>query len=142
MSCEKKLQNLINDNFLSYFKAQVYHINVTGPNFHQYHELFSDVYEYLYEWHDKLSEQLRQLDYKVEVKLSKMVDNSIIDEADKDEALAMVADILVDLDKLLKTSQALYDEAGMDKKGGLETLVGDYMVGVSKLRWMLKATLK
>jgi starvation-inducible DNA-binding protein len=142
MSCEKKLQNLINDNFMTYFKSQVYHINVTGPDFHQYHNLFNEVYDYLYEWHDRLSEQLRQLDYKVQPKLSKMINDSIIDEADKTEALAMVADLIVDLEKLCMTSQILYDEAGMDKLGGLETLVGDYMVGVSKLKWMLKATVK
>jgi starvation-inducible DNA-binding protein len=142
MACEKHLQNLIHDNFAVFYKSQSYHINVVGPDFAQYHDLFSEVYEYLYEWHDTLSEQLRQMDVFVDPKFKSIVDGTIIDEPIMGTGLDMMSDLVPDLDTLIKSGQALYDEAGKEGKGALETLIGDYMTGVSKLRWKLKATVK
>jgi len=57
---DKKLKNLFADNFTVYTKAHGYHFNVVGPDFFEYHKLFQQVYDYLYEQHDVLGELMRQ----------------------------------------------------------------------------------
>lgn len=138
MSCEKKLQNLIYDNFLVYFKTHIYHVNVEGENFHQYHELLSEVYEMLYGWHDTLMEDLRQMDVLVQKDLAKFVSESIIDSKSDDK----FEEVLSNLESLIKSAQVLYEEAGEERHGALETSVGDYMVDVNKLAWKIRSCLK
>ena len=41
------------NTFCMYLLAQKYHWNVEGPNFSQYHALFGDLYEQLFEEIDK-----------------------------------------------------------------------------------------
>jgi starvation-inducible DNA-binding protein len=143
MSCESKLQNLITDNFAVAYKAQNHHFNVVGENFYQYHQLFGAVYETLYDWHDKLAEQLRQMDKPVKSGLKFLIDNSTIeDNSDVSSAASMVSDLSSNLASLLAYAGTLYNEAGAESKGALETLVGDYMTDVSKHLWMLRSTNK
>jgi len=142
MSCETKLKNLVADNFFGYFKTHIYHLNVIGPDFNQYHTLLGEVYNYLYENHDGLSEQLRQMDEFVPGSIKGFVDSTVIDTVNKEsKPMDMMKATLEMLEMILKTSQLLYVEAGQEAHGALETFIGDYMVGVSKLRWKIKSTL-
>ena len=49
MASKNKLCYLVADNFLVYYKAHTFHLNVTGPNFAQYHELFGEIYDKLWD---------------------------------------------------------------------------------------------
>ena len=40
-----KLKDVLADSAVLWFRAQSAHWNVTGPQFHAYHELFGEVYE-------------------------------------------------------------------------------------------------
>jgi starvation-inducible DNA-binding protein len=143
MSCEKKLADLICDNFMLYFKAQTYHFNIVGSDFFQYHDKLGELYVYLNEAHDTLSEQLRMLDYPVPSSLSKFIDNSILDEPkDYDNWKDIFKDILSGLTSIEESGSILYKEAGKDNLAGLETVVGDYLAAISKWKWMVKSCLK
>jgi len=140
MSCQSKLKVLISDNFIVYFKSHVYHLNVTGPNFPQYHSLFQEVYEYLLEAHDGLNEQYRQMNGMCMVTLKDYAEESnfsLDNKAKKD--VAMIEDLADALGDILTISQMLYDEASKESHGALETYIGDYMTGVSKLKWKLES---
>jgi len=142
MSCETKLKNLIADNFFGYFKAHVYHANVIDKDFNQYHNFFGEIYEYLYDNHDDLLEQLRQMDVMVPVSIKDYINNSVIDIDNKENNLSgMLNSLLKTLESLIKVAQVLYEEAGREGHGGLETFIGDYLVGVNKLRWKVKSCL-
>jgi starvation-inducible DNA-binding protein len=142
MSCQTKLANLIADNFLAYFNAHVYHFNVVGPDFVQYHDLFSEVYEYLFENHDTLSEQLRQMKVKVPGNIKGYLEDSVVNSSAMAVSIKdMLTNTCDDLDAILKSSQKLYEEAGVEGHGALETYIGDYMTGVSKLKWKVDACL-
>ena len=143
MSCEKKLANLIADNFITYFKTHVYHFNVVGPDFPQYHgQLFAEVYDYLYENHDDLNEQLRQLGYLVPNDLKAYTAATVIPTtAGEKAAIDMMRSIAKDLNTLQMSAQKLYEEAGLEGHGALETYIGDYMTGVSKLKWKVESSL-
>jgi starvation-inducible DNA-binding protein len=142
MSCQTKLNNLIADNFLAYFNAHVYHFNVVGPDFVQYHSLFSEVYLYLFENHDSLNEQLRQMGSKVPNSLKDYMANCITNTAaDANKLKDMLINTSSDLKMILDCSQKLYEEAGIEGHGALETYIGDYMTGVSKLKWKVDSCL-
>ncbi len=144
MSCEKKLANLIADNFITYFKTQVYHFNIVGPDFPQYHGmLFSEVYSYLYENHDDLNEQLRQMGYLVPTSLEIYLSATVIKpNAVEKNSKEMLSAIAKDLNTLQMSAQKLYEEAGLEGHGGLETYIGDYIAGISKLKWKVESCLK
>jgi len=142
MSCQSKLKTLISDNFIVYFKSQVYHLNIVGPNFPQYHALFQEVYEYLSTAHDDLNEQYRQMGEMCMTSIKEYAEESnfnLDNKAKTDET--MLADLAKALDSIHTFSQFLYTEAGSEGHGALETFIGDYMTGVSKLHWKVKSCL-
>ena len=144
MSCEKKLANLIADNFVTYSKVHIYHFNIVGPDFPQYHgQLFSEVYSFLYDNHDDLNEQLRQMGYLVPTSLEAYLGSTVIKpNAQEKSAKEMLSAIAKDLATLQVSSQKLYEEAGLEGHGGLETYIGDYLGGISKLKWKVESCLK
>jgi len=143
MSCAVHLQQLWADNFIVYFKAHSYHFNVEGSNFVSDHALFSEVYKYLHSEHDRLGEQIRQFDKPVLTSMQSLLDAGTLDEAKakRQTSAAMFSDLDSDLGQLLVVAQSTYELAGKDNEGGLENLLGEYMMNVSKLRWKLKAVL-
>ena len=48
-------------NFQYYTKAHGYHVNVTGPDFFQYHKLFEMVYDDAQDNIDAIAEEIRTL---------------------------------------------------------------------------------
>jgi starvation-inducible DNA-binding protein len=142
MSCQSKLKTLISDNFIVYFKSQVYHLNITGPNFPQYHALLQEVYEYLSTAHDDLNEQCRQMGNMCMTSLKEYAEESnfTLDNKAKTDK-AMLDDLTKALDSIHMSAQILYTEAGAEGHGALETFIGDYMTGVSKLHWKVKSCL-
>ena len=134
---------LVADNFLLAFKSQAYHFNVVGPDFHQYHALFGGIYESLFEWHDTLSEQQRQLNTFCETSLKGMFEQAVIEDGvNSVKPSGMVSDLVDSMEAILAFAQKLYDEAGSESKGALETIIGDYMTVISKHVWMLRSMLQ
>ena len=56
------LQVLLADAVTMKFTAHGYHWNVEGPDFAQYHELFSNIYEDVDSSIDPIAENIRKLD--------------------------------------------------------------------------------
>lgn len=136
----KALTQLMADNFAVYTKAHGYHFNVTGPDFFEYHKLFGEVYDYLYDQHDVLGELIRQLGGKVPTGLKDICDLTVMDctVSTAGAANKMITDLCDDLEALSKTTEALYKSAD---NGAVETVLGDYVVGVNKLCWFLRSSL-
>ncbi len=134
----KQLANLLADNFVVYTKAHGYHFNVVGPDFFQYHKLFQEVYDYLYEQHDVIGEMLRQNNVMVPTGLKDICDMTVMDcELKALDAMEMVKDLGDDLEELSKMASNIYNSCA---DPACETLIGEYIAGVNKLRWFLGAT--
>lgn len=132
------LKSLIADNFLAYYKAHTFHLNVTGPNFAQYHELFGEVYDKLWDWHDILSEQLRQGGEKYSFNLKDICKHAALpDDAVGKNVTGAFDAVCADLDALLSCAEKIYATADP----ALETVVGDYCADVKKLKWKIDATI-
>ena len=57
----EELNELLANVFSFYFKAHSAHWNVTGPDFSEYHALFAEIYEDVYDSIDPLAENVRKL---------------------------------------------------------------------------------
>jgi len=138
MKPKNKLNNLIADNFLVYYKSHTYHLNVTGPGFQQYHDLFGEVYDKLWDWHDTLAEQVRQAGDKYGFNLKDICSESAVpDDAVGKSVANMFSSLCNDLDKLLSLAEDIYASADP----ALETVIGDYCTDVKKLKWKIDATI-
>jgi starvation-inducible DNA-binding protein len=138
------LRCLFADNFVVYYKSHGFHFNVQGQTFSQDHSLLNEIYDYLYENHDTLGEQIRQLDKPAPTTLKSILSVSEIDEETNviDNPAKQLEALSADFETLLRNGQWVYEEAGRQCCGGLETYLGDYLAGLSKLNWKVKATLK
>jgi len=138
------LRCLFADNFVVYYKSHGFHFNVQGPTFPQDHELLNEIYDFLWDNHDSLGEQLRQLDKPALTSLKAILSVTEIKEeaAVLDDSRKQFEALQEDFDMLLRNAQWIYEEAGKQGIGGLETYIGDYLKDLSKLNWKLKAILK
>jgi len=136
---DKQLKNLFADNFTVYTKAHAYHFNVVGPDFYEYHKLFQQVYDYLYEQHDVLGELQRQLGIMVSADLRSICESTVMDCEFPTNVMAskMLADLAGDIDTLITAAEAIYKTAN---NGAVETVIGDYSVGLNKLKWFLNSS--
>jgi len=135
------LRNLFADNFVVYYKSHGYHFNVQGTTFAQDHELLNEIYDYLWDQHDTLGEQLRQLDKPAPSSLKAILDISEITECLKlgETSAVMFSELSDDFETLMRNAQWLFENS--EECGGMNTMIGDYMKGLSKLHWKVKATL-
>jgi len=138
------LKALYASNFVTYYKSHAFHFNIEGTTFSQDHEFFQKIYEFLQGEHDNLGEQIRQLDKPVTSTLKDVISLSLIDESNiiTKNNLDLLAILEEDFCQLHEQAQELYEAASNQCYGALETYIGDYMVALSKLHWMIKATLK
>ena len=131
------------DNFAVYYKTHAYHFNVQGPMFSQDHEFLQEIYDFLYEEHDNIGEQIRQLDRAVLPSLSSIITCTSIKEEEKFDLSCeqMFKALDKDLYTVKEKANDLYVEAGNQSLAGLETYLGDYCYAINKLHWKVKATL-
>jgi len=135
---DKHLKNLFSDNFTVYTKAHGYHFNVVGPDFFEYHKLFQEVYEYLYEQHDILGELLRQNKIIVPADLRSICEATVMDcEFGNPPASKMLDDLYKDIEMLIDSAEAVYKSCD---NSAIETVIGDYSVGLNKLCWFLRSS--
>ena len=138
-----QLRKLYADNFVTYYKSHGYHFNVQGATFAQDHSLLEEIYDFLWEQHDMLGEQIRQMDKAAPTSLKEILSISSITECNKvgESSKTMFTELVDNFNSLLEDGQSLYDDADMQSCGGLATLIGDYLKALSKLNWKVKATL-
>ena len=84
-------------NFQYYTKSHGYHVNVTGPDFYQYHKLLQKGYEDAQENIDSIADEIRTLQATVPFSANRIMELSLVDDAeDTPNALVMISRILDD----------------------------------------------
>lgn len=138
------LKSLLADVFLFYLKAHGYHWNVEGPDFSQYHGLFSDIYEDAYGSIDPIAENIRKLDdaapFRVDrlVKLAKIEDKA----STSNSAKALAKDLLAHNDKLIEQLNNAFDVATEEKEQGIADFLAGRIDMHQKWSWQLRASTK
>ena len=138
-----ELKRVQADTFAMANRAQFYHWNVEGPDFHQYHEFFGELYEELFGAVDGLAEHVRQLDayapgaFRMLQELTRIADDDSIPSA-----VSMAGKLLADNDVVLEGLLICYMTAEENKELGLANHLQDRIEAHTKHRWMLKAITK
>ena len=142
MNTAEQLSQIFRDNFVTYFRSHVAHVNVTGRNFRSDHKLLQGVYERRQDQIDRIGELLRSMDEYMPCDLQEVLDLSHIDtgelSGDADHLLSMVQEDLEHLKDEYCDLIKIADEEGLDE---IANYAQDQALDLEKSIWMLRATL-
>lgn len=137
------LKAALADSFVFYYKAHQSHWNVEGVLFAQFHDLFSKIYEEVYDSIDTLAEELRALDAYAPMSTATLRElSSIEEESITRDARGMAQALLDDISIVMKSLEMTYHFAELEHQHGLSNLMAERQAAFKKHRWMLRSTLK
>ena len=141
---ELALKKVLADTFTMYFKAHVFHWNVEGPDFKQYHDFFGGLYEELFDAVDPIAEHCRALGYYTQTSLKQMLDLKIIPEQEQvlTDPRSMARELLTNNDMIIVSLMRAYQEAEKATELGLCNFLQDRIDVHTKHGWMLRAVTK
>ena len=142
MTTAEQLTQVFNDNFVTYFRSFVAHVNITGRNFRSDHKLLQGVYERRQAEIDVIAELIRSVGEFMPDSLGRVLEDAKIAtyemSGDSDELLAEVRGDLEELKGCFEELIAVADSEG-------HTEVSNYgqeqVLDIAKSIWMLSATL-
>ena len=138
-----QMNRILSDGYFFYFKAHMFHWNVTGANFPQYHEFFGKVYEQVFGNLDPIAEQIRALGVMAPVSLQQMSTmTSIVPSSGIPSAEQMFGILIDDNKKIIAGLTAGYKLAESAGEPGLSNFLQDLIDKHKKLAWMLESTAK
>jgi starvation-inducible DNA-binding protein len=112
----KSLSDIQASLFVLFHKTSAYHWNVTGTDFYQFHKVFNEQYDEIFEEIDRLSEHMRYLDVKPLSSLSRVIEVSKVGEGKSGiTGINMVKDLLKCNEsciQLMTTTSDLAEEMG------------------------------
>ena len=135
------MKRLFATNYQYYVKAHGFHVNVVGPDFVQYHQLFSEVYEFADDASDSIPEQIRVLEAIAPFSLKRIMElGSIEDGKERPTALVMVSELLADSQTVMDHYEECHDIAVEEKCYGLINFIEGQMDMLGKIMWKLRST--
>ena len=153
----KLLSDVQANLFLLFHKTWVYHWNVVGPDFHQFHTLFGEQYEAMFEEIDRLSEHMGYLNVRPVGTLSRIVEVSAIGEGTNivsydemgqkmvtvgkplSKGTEMVKQLFNDNQIIIELLTAASEEAEAQRSLATSNLLQDLMESHGKFVWMLRS---
>lgn len=142
MNTAEQLVQIFRDNFVTYFRSHVAHVNITGRNFRSDHKLLEGIYTRRQDQIDRIGEILRTMDEYMPCDLQEVLDLSHIDtgelSGDADHLLTMVQADLEHLKDEYLDLIRVADEEGLEE---ISNYAQDQALDLEKSLWMLRATL-
>jgi starvation-inducible DNA-binding protein len=136
----EKLKVLLASSFSLYLKAHNYHWNVTGPNFSEYHDFFSEYYTAVHDSVDVYAELIRMLGAFAPGSLKRFSELTLISDeiaipSSKFMFVRLASDNGLLLDEL-RSAHRMSDEMGeIGVSATLETQIQFH----EKMQWQLTA---
>ena len=125
------------------YKAHGYHWNVEGDDFHQYHALFSDIYESLDDAIDPLAEWIRMFEGYAPFKLSRFVELSALPETEvSSDPMSMVRDLYATMEIIIDAFKNAGTMATSMQEYALANFFADQQGNAQKWCWQLRVSLK
>ena len=126
-----------------YFVAHGYHWNVEGEDFHQYHELFAEIYADVYSSIDPLAEDIRKLGDYAPFTMSKFIDLRTVESKEvKPEPKAMAKALITVNDGVIESLVKASDLANKEREYGIMDFLAGRIDMHQKWRWQLTASTK
>ena len=137
------LKTAFASEFAFYLKAHFFHWNVEGPNFVQYHELFGDIYEEVYESIDLFAENIRKAGTYTPGSFQRFsMLTQIEDETEMLPAEQMLSELLADSEKMTDMFKIVFKMSEQSEDYDLSDFFAARMDAHKKHSWMLRASLK
>ena len=142
-----RLINLMRVAFASeysfYLKAHNFHWNVEGINFQQFHEIFGDIYEEVYDSIDPFAENIRKLGAYTPGSFERFnMLTKIEDENQVPPAEDMIRILLEDSEKMATIFKAVFEESEAVGEHGLSDFIAARLDAHRKHSWMLRSIIK
>lgn len=127
------------NTFAMYLRAHVFHWNVTGPDFVQYHQYLDTLSSELYAAVDPMAEHLRAEQLFAPSGLAEFVSLSTVADpgTPAPPAEEMWSELLAANDEVLNALALAFEEAGDDQ--GLLNFLGDRLDAHAKHGWFLRS---
>ena len=139
----QSLRKTLATNFALYLKTHMFHWNVEGPNFSDYHAFWSGVYEDLFDQTDILAEFIRQAGEYAPGSLSVYKDISEVrDEDSFPNAKQMFMQFLLDNETMIRLYEELYHTAEQSHEHQISNYAADRLAAHKKHAWMVRSILK
>lgn len=129
--------------FSFYVKTHSFHWNVEGSDFYEYHKLFEEIYNEVYESIDPFAENVRKLgaymptSYHTLSMLSKIEDEDRVPTKEE-----MVMELIRDSEKMQIILKKTYDAAEAAGEHGFSNFLAERMDAHKKHAWFLKSSIK
>lgn len=149
-----RLNRVLADSFIMYFKAHAFHWNVEGVLFSQYHDFFGGIYEEVYGSIDSTAEEIRKLGYPAPMSLEELYNNKSPSAAAPAETeynifgsqIPQILQMLQELDVLNSAVIASLNSAFMIANESNEQGLADYIAGRlsahKKHQWMIRSSMR
>jgi starvation-inducible DNA-binding protein len=136
------LNSLLADVYAFQTAAQGAHWNVAGPDFVQWHDLFSEIYEDVNDSIDPLAESILKTGGLAYASLSAMQANRTVTDPVASRDPRVLAQGLAGMnDQLLVVINRAFDHASEESEQGVANLLADRDDMHKKWRWQLRASL-
>lgn len=138
----KELNKQVATWSVMYTKLHNFHWYVKGPQFFTLHAKFEELYNEATLHMDEIAERLLTLGGKPVATLKEHLELSDVTEATgKETTEQMVATVVKDFDKIMKSLKKGMDEAAKDEDDMTEDLLNAVYQSIEKHQWMLNAFL-
>lgn len=135
------LQELLADVMVFRYRAQGYHWNVVGPDFHQYHALFSDIYEDVDGSIDVIAENIRKVQGMAPYKMGYFATKtSLTDTPTPTTAGGMTSDLLVANEEVLSKLFQCFDICNEANQQGIANFLAERIDMHQKWAWQLRSS--
>ena len=143
MNTAEQLTQIFRDNFVTYFRSHVAHVNITGRNFRSDHKLLQGVYERRQAQIDKIGEILRTMQEYMPCDLNEVVSDSQIDTGElSGSSDFLLESIMEDLEHLCEEYKDLIRIAADEGLEEISNYAQDQALDLEKSIWMLRSTLE
>lgn len=137
------LKVLVANQYVVYLKAHGYHWNVEGPLFSQYHDLFAEIYEDIYDSIDPTAENIRKLEGFAPFTLTRLMSLRTIGDADVlPDPMSMARDLYNANEEILITIDNAFKLATAANHQGIANFLAERNDMHLKWCWQLRASLK
>ena len=139
----EQLRKVLTSNFALYLKSHMFHWNIEGRDFPEYHDFFDGVYNDLWSQTDTLAEFIRQLDEKAPGSLSVYLQTSLIkDEEGFPDTMEMFQKLQADTKTMITLYEQLYHVAEEMHEHQISNYAADRLAAHKKTAWMVRSILK
>lgn len=136
------LKKCLGSTFVFYLKAQGFHWNVKGPDFFEYHALFSNIYEDAYSAVDPLAESILKMGHDAPGTVAQMMMCSVISQGDDlvtNDPVMMSASLLLANEAVNQCILDSFSIASSCNEQGIADLLATRDGMHKKWSWQLRA---